>query len=352
MSNQISSKFLIFSILIGIIGGIYAFEDASKGSPKVTFDQNTRLSKVLRKLGAEAPLHAIDGIDSNLAQKGQAIVMQGKTTKPDGSSTNLVSIHYVCTDCHNVKQERPEVGKVDPKARLNYAINNDLPFLQGSGLYGVVNRETWYNGDYQKKYGQLAKDARKNLTNAIQLCATECSQGRPLTDWEMKAVLHYLWSIELTMGDLNLSDSAMIGLEKAAAQPGKHQDTIKWLQSHYLTASPATFAEPLPNAKRKYGAGGDPQLGKAIYEQGCRHCHYSGGVSNFTLDHSILTFKKLENHFSQNSDYSIYQVLRHGIQPRPGYRPYMPQYTVERMSRKQVNHLAAYIKQQANPKTN
>ena len=48
---------------------------------------------------------------------------------------------------------------------------------RGTTFYGITNRETWYNDDYYKKYGDLVKPANENLVEAVQLCAMECSQG-------------------------------------------------------------------------------------------------------------------------------------------------------------------------------
>ena len=39
-------------------------------------------------------------------------------------------------------------------------------------MYGTVNKVSWYNGDYFKKYGALVKPANQSLKEAIHLCAT------------------------------------------------------------------------------------------------------------------------------------------------------------------------------------
>ena len=90
------------------------------------------------------------------------------------------SKHFVCTSCHNIQKEDPDLSIADPQARLEYARDMELPYLPGTTLYGAVNRTSFYNGDYEKKYGDLVKPARNNLREAIQLCAVECSQGRAL----------------------------------------------------------------------------------------------------------------------------------------------------------------------------
>ncbi len=307
---------------------------------------NTRLSKVLNALGQNSRLHAVENLDSTLVEKGKALVTRGRTTKPNGKKTSRQSKYYVCTDCHNIQPENPDLSNPNPKDRLKHAIKQDIPFLQGTTLYGVVNRETWYNGDYQKKYGAEAKDAKDTLSNAIQLCATQCAQGRLLTEWEMKAVMHFLWSIELRLGDLDLPKTVMDRLEKAPTDSKSNKKLINKLKNYYYLASEATFADALKVEERKKGKTGDPELGKAIYEKGCRHCHKASGPTRFTLDYSVLSFNKLFKHFDDYKEHSIYQITRYGTSPRKGYRPYMPQYPLERMSRKQVEHLAAFIRQE------
>lgn len=310
-------------------------------------DGSTPLSKVLLELGAQPRLHHLATLDTNLVAKGEALIKQGYTTKPNGKQTKRISKYYECTDCHNVQKENPDLSNITPEARLEYAIQNDLPFNQGTTLYGVVNRESWYNGDYVEKYGKKALQARDTLTNAIQLCATECAQGRRLTKWELKAVLHYLWSIQLKLRDLDLPESLVDEIKSQQQSKEKAVSTIQKLKSHYYTASPATFMEALPVSERKMGKGGSPKKGKAIYEHSCRTCHRASGPTHYTLDYSVLTFNQLLRHFDDYAEKSIYQVIRYGTSPKMGYRPYMPHYPKERMSRKQVNDLAAYIRQQA-----
>jgi len=82
---------------------------------------------------------------------------------------------------------KPKGGKT-PEARLTYTAERGLPFLQGTTMYGAVSRETYYNGDYDKKYGELVKPARHDIRGAIQLCAVECAQGRALKDWELESI--------------------------------------------------------------------------------------------------------------------------------------------------------------------
>lgn len=338
---------MILTTALVAVGAILAGTGPNDFNNSGQWDSTTRLSKVLTHLGDPKRLHAIGELDSNLVAKGKALLTKGRMEKANGELTSRQSKYYNCTHCHNLEQEDPDLSNPNPSDRLDYAIQNDLPFLQGTTLYGVVNRETYYNGDYQEKYGADAKVARDTLVNAIQLCATTCSQGRKLTDQEMEAVLHFLWSIELKLGDLDLSRNLLKKLNQAKHQKREHPNLIDSLKKHYVSGSPATFADALPEPKREMGEKGDPQIGEAIYKKSCRQCHKAGGPTRFTLDFSTLTFNQLTKHLDDYSEKSIYQMTRYGTSPKKGYRPYMPQYPLERLSRNQVEDLAAYIRKQS-----
>ncbi len=307
----------------------------------------TPLYRLLQELGANRPLHAVEERDTVLAWKGRHLVTHGWTIKPNGEKTSRQSKHFKCTHCHNLSKEKPLVADHPARARLEWSKQNGTPFLPATTLYGVVNRESWYNGDYTKKYGRMAEKARDTLRNAIQLCATECSQGRALTDWEMEAVIQYLWTLELKLKDLPLSDSGMARLKKALKKD-KVEDTktLYWLRSLYPQKAEASFLDPVKKEKRN-GDKGNPENGELIYKKGCMHCHKPGGPSRFTLTNSALDHKYLKNRFQKDGPGSVFYTVRKGTRPLKGYRPYMPHYTKEKMNRQQVRDLAAYIEERA-----
>ena len=223
-----------------------------------------------------------------------------------------------------------------------------MPFLQGSPLYGIVNRRSFYNGDYDKKYGDLVKPTRHNLREAIQLCAIECSQGRKLKDFEMESILAYLWTIDLKLGDLNISDEEMKMIQHAYDTGEKRGDAIKILRSKYLDYSPATFLDPPADRKTGDGLQGNPENGALIYELSCQYCHFDHKVSFLLLDNSKLTFQHLLQKAGTYDPHSIYQVIRYGTPPKGGKEAYMPQYTKEKMSDQQMADLRAYLEVKAN----
>jgi len=269
------------------------------------------------------------------AEAGEQLFHNGFAQKPNGGKTKKQSKHFVCTSCHNVAKEDPDLSVSDPQARLIYTNERGLPFLQGTTMYGAVNRSTYYNGDYKKKYGDLVESARYDIRSAIQLCATECAQGRELKDWELESILAYLWTLELNLEDLGLT-------EEAASK--MNIDSVK---AKYLQGSPATFLPPPPDRKEGSGLIGKSENGKLIYENSCLHCHYKGEYSFLHLDKSRLSFKHLKRNIGKFSRHSLYQVTRWGVPVKSGKRSYMPQYTEERMSKQQLADLRAYIEEQA-----
>ena len=331
-------------VLVSFLIFIGAQIGDNASNKRSAFGPETPLSKVLLSLKDDKPFHYKEQFNEDLIQKGREIVFNGRTKDSNGKLTSVQSKHFKCTNCHNTVREDPNLTISDPEARLDYASKNSISFLPGTTLYGVVNRSSWYNDDYSSKYGDLVTPARDTLINAIQLCAVQCSQGRALENWEMEAVLAYLYSIELKLGDLNLSEKEQRKLEETISQGRKSEDMIALIKSKYLQGSPATFLAPVEIKERKYGEGGDSKNGALIYELSCMKCHKEGGVTNFVLDNDQLTFKYLQKHLKKKSNKSVYQITRKGTYSIPGYKPYMPNYTEERMSKQQLEDLVFYIK--------
>ncbi|NND33498.1 MAG: cytochrome c, partial [Saprospiraceae bacterium] len=276
------------------------------------------------------------------------LVIRGITTKEgENEETKKQSKHFVCTSCHNLDREDPDLTQADPEARLSYVKEKGMPFLQGTSLYGVINRTSYYNGDYEKKYGKLVYNARNDLREAIQLCAVECAQGRRLQSWELESILAYLWTIGLQLDDLNLDQNEKDKLKNARIGEGDKTAAIEMIKSHYLQASPATFGSPPEDRKEGYDKIGNPDNGRLIYDLSCQHCHERSRYSFFNLDDATLTFKYLERHLPKYTRYSIYQVGRYGTPPLNGKRAYMPQYTLEKMSNQQMEDLRSFIEQEA-----
>jgi mono/diheme cytochrome c family protein len=337
-------KFAVI-ILVGL--GIVIVSFAMRwNSNKIEISKSDRVDATLVLLGDTKPLHYIDKLDTSKIRMGRELVLSGRTVGPDGNKTKFQSNYFVCTDCHNVVQEDPNLKKPNPDDRLAYAIANKIPFLQGTTLHGVVNRQHWYNDDYAKKYGALVAPTRDTLVNAVQLCATTCSQGREFTDWELEAVMHYLTDIGYKMSDLDISDQELKATGEVVGRDDA-SDGIDMLKTKYAAISHATFLDPMSTEVRKLGSEGKVENGKLIYDNSCLHCHMDGGVTNFILADEKPDYQYLKNSMAGNTHGSIYYIARKGTYALNGYHPYMPNYTLERMSHQQLEDLAAFINQMA-----
>ena len=306
------------------------------------WDKNTPLIDVLVSLGETRPDHFLEIVTPEMVQQGREIVFDGKTTNTTGKSTGYVSKYYTCISCHNTVREDPDLSVVNQESRLEYAVQHAIPYLQGSTFWGMVNRETWYNDDYVKKYGDLVIKANKSLKESIQLCATVCSQGRAMNDWEMQSVLAYLWSLQLHLGDLELTAEEWKKIKMHDDEIQK-EHLLSVLKEKYLLKSPATFSDPPEDKSKGYGMAGRPEKGEAIFNLGCRHCHRPRGESDVVFNDSKVTYRWLNRHKLDNTQLSIYEIIRHGTYAEFGHKEYMPNYTEEKMSNQQIEDLRAFI---------
>lgn len=312
--------------------------------PDVQINEESTISEVLAELGEPLPKHARPNSSSEIINQGRDLIFKGRTIGPDGKKSKYISKFYSCTSCHSPVQEDPNVGSFDPQARLDYAAENNLKFLQGSTFYGIANRESWYNDDYYKKYGDLVKPARNSLAESTQLCAKVCSSGRYLEEWELEAILAYFWNNQLKIKDLNISDKEMHLIQDKENK----EEAIALLKSKYARKSPATFGNS-PNRQDLgfEGITGDPVNGKKVYELSCMSCHQDGGVSGITFTDSKVDFQKFKRSIGKKTDYNLYDIVRKGTYAGQGKPRYMPLYPKERMSDQQLEDLRAYIEQKA-----
>ncbi len=337
--NLLFRKYMVFALAaIFIITASLILPDKTK------IDPNTRVYKLLETLGYEVkdnfPNTSIFGVS---AKRGKSIVEEGFSTRPGGGSTNIQSKHFVCTSCHNMQKEDPDLRFNDPQARLEFTSQNGLPFLQATALYGSVNREKFYNDDYYKKYGDLVLPARNDIRGAIQLCAVECAQGRKLKKWELESILAYLWTIDLKMADLDLNEGELTFINKAVKSKMQKDSAISLIQSRYQKSSSAHFGTAQESKDAVVNLTGDIDNGKLIYENSCLHCHKNRRYSFFALDDDKITFKHLNKKANTYDKHSIYQVIRYGVYSKSGKKSYMPQYPKEKMSDQQLADLHSYI---------
>lgn len=277
------------------------------------------------------------------AERGKQLVVDGQASKPGWGVTARISPYFECTSCHNLEAETASLTSLDPEERLEYTTQNGLPYLQGSPLFGLVSRLHFYNGDYQKKYGDLAKKAYSDIREAIQLCATECSQGRLLDKWELESVLAYFWTIDIPFSRLEMSEDEIRSVRQALEDPSLANNAIQTIQSKYITAYPATFIDPPPDRKKGNPYEGDMAKGELLYINSCLHCHADKRYSLYELDTSYMSLNQLARRMPTYHEESLYQVARYGTSPLRGKGAYMPNYTKEKLSRRQMADLRAYI---------
>jgi len=307
----------------------------------IEYSEETAISVILHELGEPLPKHARPDADEATIKRGFELVHEGRTTGPNGKKSKYISKYFNCTSCHNQVQEDPILNTLNPESRLEYAIEKELKFLPASTFYGIANRESWYNDDYYKKYGELVKPANNSLAEATQLCAKVCSSGRYLEEWELEAILAYYWSIQVRVKDLDLNES-----EKAQFKnPTNKEESISMLKRKYALKSPATFGEHPSNFRVGYSnLEGNSERGKQLYKLSCMACHQAGGVSDITFDYSPLTFQKFLRQIDKSGNYNLYDIIRHGTYADKGKPRYMPLYPKERLSDQQVEDLRAYMK--------
>ena len=314
------------------------------GVKKAKISYNSTVEDILGYLGDGNPSVYPDmSLEGVSIEAGEGIIKYGLADKAGGKKGKKQSKSFVCTSCHNIEREDPDLRNQDPELRLNYVIEKGIPFLQGTTLFGVINRRNYYNGDYVKKYGELVRPASKNLREAIQLCAVECSQGRALDPGEMESVVAYLHTIGYKIGDLITDEDEYAIIQNAVENNTDKEYAIFLIKSKYTEGSPAHFMDPPINRELGLGLKGNPDNGKLIYDHSCKHCHKDKKYSFYNLDDSKFTFRHLKKKITKDSRYSIYNVIRHGTSPKMWKRAYMPQYTVEKMSDQQLEDLRAYI---------
>lgn len=350
MMKKILESGLIFLLLLIVIGTTLAFQfnkeprySIYSNSPADEKDKfmNYSLEEALLYLGDEKPIHYIQKADPDSVRMGEELVKYGQL---EDNSNRRISKYFVCTDCHNLQLETDDPADESPERVLEYSRKNDIPFLPASTFYSMYNKRHWYNGDYAKKYGDLVKDTRDSLYNAIQLCATQCSQGREMDFWEIRCVMHYYKSLELKLSDLVFEKGETEKLWKLSQK--NKPEALALLKTKYNEINDAHFGD----SKIPVIEGYEPNFenGAFIYKNGCLHCHApEKNITNFDLKVDPLSFKFLANKKEKYNHYSITHITRYGTYAISGRKQYMPQYSFDDMSDEQLLDLIFYIETKA-----
>jgi len=333
------------SAIIFLICGSFLIQESEVSFSDNALDMRS-VYEVEQLLGGVDSKHLLNSTMPGVsAEKGKELFLTGYTTKPNGQRTKKQSKHYVCTSCHNIVKEDPDLGNPNPEDRLDYARDQGIPFLQGTSLYGVVNRKTFYNGDYKHKYGpETVNKVKEDLRESIQLCAVGCAQGRSLDNWEKESILAYFWTLQLQMSDLRFTHEEENKITKALDGGKKSPELVRIIQNKYSQFAPATFGETPENWKEGYPFEGNAERGEMIFSLSCMHCHENGRYSYYSMDKNDIDLNHLAKHFdSKTSSYSSYRLITKGTLPVYGDKAYMPQYPLERMSKQQIEDLRAYV---------
>ncbi len=335
------------ALFFGIFLAIFIL--ASFSTNGLTISKDMAIYEVLQSLGDEAVNHEIGEQDEELIRQGKELFINGITKDKKEKKTKLQSPHFKCISCHNTVIDEGDLKTMDAQARIDFCKENKLPILQGTTVYGIVNRTSFYNGDYQKKYEGNPRilKSHKDLREAVQLCAIECAQGRPLKNWELDAVLAYFWSIEFKIGDLRITDEEIEKINDWIKE-SENEKAIDFIKEQYAQQSPATFGNGPKDAREGFsGIEGNADNGKTIYDLSCLYCHKDKKYSLYELDKHKMTFQHLKRHIPKYDRYSIYQVSRYGAPSSAGKRAYMPQFTLEKMNDQQLEDLRAYVDKMA-----
>lgn len=342
------NKFLLALCVIFIVV-LYSFNSGESEWRKVSNSdaENVTLENVRLALGAEKSSFYMESFDPEKAKIGLELILKGKT-KRGLFKSKAISSYFVCTDCHNIGREFKNSSDQNPSRRLDFAEENNLPFLPASTFWGIYNRTSFYNDDYIKKYGDIIKDAKQSLSGSIQVCAKYCSSGRYLKSWELEAIMHYFKANELKSKDLSLTNNQKDAISRIQLlDENEKADLLASINSAFTHGYSAHFGETMPRDDRKYGVGGDVVTGKFIYDKACLHCHLDGRVTFLKLDSDKLSAQMFLKYKSTYDDLSVYQIIRQGTYAMPGRNQYMPRFTKDKMSDQQIEDLMAYLTQLA-----
>ena len=315
-----------------------------------TIHADDNVADVLEELG-ELKINVPDpSIKGASAEKGRQIIFDGRSKdRDDKRMTRLQSPYFKCISCHNTTEEYKSLIHISAEDKLDQSIKTGQPFLQASTFYGIVNRKTFYNDDYQSKYAgvPLIKESHTDIRSAIQLCATQCAQGRELADWEVESVLAYFWELQLKMNDLELDDKSMESIQSAINSKEGKNEAIQLIRSKYIDYSPAHFVKPISFDEVDFNEMTEDDLkkGEALFTLSCLHCHKNKSYSFFNLGKTKNTMRFLLNKTKQGAYHSVYNISRNGTYSLNGKKSYMPQYSTEKMSNQQLRQLVYFIKE-------
>ena len=311
------------------------------------------------------------------ADWGKEIFLSGRVKKPPAGSgpSKPVSKYFTCAQCHNHGREDPVLPVQDPEARFDWIerTGEKIFMLQGATLWGGVNRKAFYAGDYAKYHDLCVPQGEElfpwlpcgpifgwcipgcrtmdpeSLVDATQVCSHYCSVGRYLKAWELSALLAFFWDREIKLEDLDLPPQtradALSIFNAPASDPQAAERQRNVLAGAYSNTAGNTFrglpklvggsASGTPVVEYPDGSKftGDSRRGADLWKLSCGHCHESP-------EHP-LTREKAKD-FSKDVE-DFHAMIARGT--RHSFRRYMPNFTLERLSRRQSTDILAFLQQ-------
>jgi cytochrome c553 len=306
---------------------------------------------------------------------GKEIFLNGFVQNPPTglSPSRPVSKLYKCITCHNIEREDPDLTVQDPEARFQWIekTGKDIFLIQGTTVWGVVNRETFYPDDFSKYHDLCVPKGKElaswlpcgpllgmcmpgcrtmtpdSLEDAAQVCSAYCSVGRYLKEWELYALLAFFRDQEIKLDDLDLSPEqaaqAKAVLTSHSSDPQEIERMRTLLVSKYSKKANNTF-RGMPKIVTDNGSvvveyedstqfTGNPDRGKRVWKVSCARCHD-------TKEHPLNA--KQAKHLTEDLE-EFHEMLAKGT--RHSFMRYMPNFTLERLSRQQAADILMYLKQ-------
>lgn len=308
---------------------------------------------------------------------GRELFLSGHVrTPPVGSGPSKpISKYFTCGRCHNHEREDPVLPAQDPEARFAWIERTGAKIflLQGATLWGGVNRKTFYAGEYAKYrdlclpkgeellpwlpcgpiFGFCLPGCRtmdpETLVDATQVCSKYCSVGRYLKVWELDSLLAFFWDLEIRLDDLELTPQTraeVLAVLSAPASDSREAARLRdLLAGAYSNMAVNTFrglatlaggsAPGRPVVEYPDGSrfNGDFQRGATLWKLSCAYCHEA--------TERPLTREKARK-FSKDVE-DFHAMIATGT--RHSFRRYMPNFTLERLSRRQSADILAFLQQ-------
>jgi len=372
--RQISLQHPLKSLLLGLTMLVFATPTLAADSPGLDrlmdgqgrANHQNRIEKLVFENGKTYTWKDFSGW-------GKEIFLNGSVKRPPTGArpSEPISKYFKCITCHNYEREDPDPTNQDPEARFEWIekTSQEIFLLQGATMWGVVNRETFY-ADYYGIYHHLCVPEGKkppstpcgpllkvcgpgcrtmdpaSLEDAIQVCSAYCSAGRYLEQWELYALLAFFWDQEIRLKDLDLSPEQAAHVKEVLTSHSPDPQYAKGLRGllagRYAKKADHTFRGNFNSTRYTSGGSivveyedgskyaGDAGIGERLWRLSCARCH---GTKNLP---------QKATHFTRDLG-KFHKMLAKGTRHRS--KPYMPNFTLERLSRQQAADILLYLRQ-------